>query len=74
MRKLKRKWGKTERELSSNIAINPTDNLIEKNAYFNFAPLLLLRKGGGGMGCKFPLFRGSQNRLQKDSVLLLLNR
>lgn len=47
MRKLKRKWGKTERELSSNIAINPTDNLIEKNAYFNFAPLLLLRKGGG---------------------------
>lgn len=53
MRKLKRKWGKTERELSSNIAINPTDNLIEKNAYFNFAPLLLLRKGGGGWGANF---------------------
>lgn len=52
MRKLKRKWGKTERELSSNIAINPTDNLIEK-MQFQFCTPPFTKEGGGGANFRY---------------------
>ena len=58
MRKLKRKWGKTERELSSNIAINPTDNLIEK-MQFQFCTPPFTKEGGGVQISAIPWFTES---------------